>query len=215
MPRTGIGIVLWHRDELLTQIVSFLETPLVSRAYGSLKVENQMVSAERVLGYCRVPQEASLESEPGRKPKDDWPAKGAIEVRTTALCWRRRQQTAPLVLRLVVCPFFAVWLTPPSSAKKPLQSPKLDSPVSLDRPSSVRRLLCPQVRDMSMRYREDLPPVLKDLTLSIKGGSRVGVVGRTGAGKSSLIAALFRLVEYDKERCVQHVRKAGYRLFCQ
>ena len=55
---------------------------------------------------------------------------------------------------------------------------------------------------MSMRYREDLPPVLKDLTLSIKGGSRVGVVGRTGAGKSSLIAALFRLVEYDRERCV-------------
>lgn len=40
-----------------------------------------MVSAERVLGYCRVEQEASLESEPGRKPKDDWPAKGTIEVR--------------------------------------------------------------------------------------------------------------------------------------
>lgn len=53
---------------------------------------------------------------------------------------------------------------------------------------------------MSMRYRHDLPPVLKDLTLSIKGGSRVGVVGRTGAGKSSLIAALFRLVEYDTGR---------------
>ena len=51
-----------------------------------------------------------------------------------------------------------------------------------------------------MRYRDDLPPVLKGLTLSIKGGSRVGVVGRTGAGKSSLISALFRLVEYDRDR---------------
>ncbi|CAN0399355.1 unnamed protein product, partial [Pylaiella littoralis] len=85
----------------------------------SAEVENQMVSAERVLGYCRVPQEANLVSETGRKPEDDWPAKGNIEI-----------------------------------------------------------------RDMWMRYREDLPPVLKSLTLSIKGGSRVGVVGRTGAGKS-------------------------------
>lgn len=44
------------------------------------QVENQMVSAERVLGYCKVSQEANLESEPGCKPEDDWPANGAIEV---------------------------------------------------------------------------------------------------------------------------------------
>ncbi|CAN0529193.1 unnamed protein product, partial [Scytosiphon promiscuus] len=56
-----------------------------------------------------------------------------------------------------------------------------------------------QIRDLFLRYREDLSPVLKGLNLSILGGSRVGVVGRTGAGKSSLIAALFRLVEYDSD----------------
>lgn len=50
----------------------------VSRRYA--QVENQMVSVERVLGYCRVPQEASLESEPACKPADGWPAKGDIEV---------------------------------------------------------------------------------------------------------------------------------------
>lgn len=45
-----------------------------------LQVENQMVSAERVLAYCKVDQEASLESKPEDKPADDWPAKGNIEV---------------------------------------------------------------------------------------------------------------------------------------
>jgi ABC-type multidrug transport system fused ATPase/permease subunit len=45
-----------------------------------------------------------------------------------------------------------------------------------------------------MRYREDLGAVLNGVSLRIGGGEKVGVCGRTGAGKSSLIAALFRLV---------------------
>jgi len=38
--------------------------------------------------------------------------------------------------------------------------------------------------NVSMRYREGLPLVLKCMNLTIPGGSSVGVVGRTGAGKS-------------------------------
>ncbi len=38
-------------------------------------------------------------------------------------------------------------------------------------------------------------PVLKTVSFQVTGGSKVGVVGRTGAGKSSLVAALFRLTE--------------------
>ncbi|CAM9747840.1 unnamed protein product, partial [Sphacelaria rigidula] len=60
-----------------------------------------------------------------------------------------------------------------------------------------------QIRDLVLRYRKDLPLVLKGLNFSITGGSRVGVVGRTGAGKSSLVAALFRLVEYDTNRGIE------------
>lgn len=46
-----------------------------------------------------------------------------------------------------------------------------------------------------VRYRPNTPLVLKGITLSISGGEKVGVVGRTGSGKSTLIQVFFRLVE--------------------
>jgi len=48
---------------------------------------------------------------------------------------------------------------------------------------------------VKMRYRDGLPLVLKGLTLHIKAGERIGIVGRTGAGKSSIMSAIFRLSE--------------------
>ncbi|KUI70297.1 ATP-dependent bile acid permease [Cytospora mali] len=52
-----------------------------------------------------------------------------------------------------------------------------------------------EVDDLVVSYAPDLPPVLKGLTFSVKTNERVGVIGRTGAGKSSLTLALFRFLE--------------------
>jgi len=48
-----------------------------------------------------------------------------------------------------------------------------------------------------MRYRTDLDPVLKGMTFRIPGGTSLGIVGRTGAGKTSSLEALFRTRELD------------------
>ncbi|KAF7716379.1 ABC transporter [Penicillium ucsense] len=55
-----------------------------------------------------------------------------------------------------------------------------------------------QFQGYSTRYRPDLDPVLKEVSFSVKAGEKVGIVGRTGAGKSSLALALFRGLEAEQ-----------------
>lgn len=51
-----------------------------------------------------------------------------------------------------------------------------------------------------LRYRPGLPTVLNNLTFDIPAGAKVGIVGRTGAGKSSIVVSLLRLVELESGR---------------
>jgi len=49
-------------------------------------------------------------------------------------------------------------------------------------------------KNYSMTYRGDLPDVISDISLTIKAGEKVGVCGRTGAGKSSLLMVNFSCI---------------------
>nr|XP_043620654.1 ABC transporter C family member 2-like [Erigeron canadensis] len=56
--------------------------------------------------------------------------------------------------------------------------------------------------DVVLRYRPELPPVLHGLNFFIPPSDKVGIVGRTGAGKSSMLNALFRIVELERGRII-------------
>ena len=49
--------------------------------------------------------------------------------------------------------------------------------------------------DLSVRYRKDLPDVLKEINCRIAAGEKIGIVGRTGAGKTTIINTLLGTTE--------------------
>jgi ABC-type multidrug transport system fused ATPase/permease subunit len=51
------------------------------------------------------------------------------------------------------------------------------------------------IEGLTVRYADHLPLVLQDVTFSVPGGSTVGVIGRTGSGKSTLFQSMFRFLE--------------------
>ncbi|CAD6209508.1 unnamed protein product [Miscanthus lutarioriparius] len=93
------------------------------------KLENRIISVERIYQYCKLPSEAPLIIE-NCCPPSSWPHNGSIEL-----------------------------------------------------------------IDLKVRYKDDLPLVLHGVSCMFPGGKKIGIVGRTGSGKSTLIQALFRLIE--------------------
>eukprot|EP00253_Pinus_taeda_P028746 PITA_28746 len=52
-----------------------------------------------------------------------------------------------------------------------------------------------ELQDLKIRYRANNPLVLRGITCTFEGGQKIGIVGRTGSGKTTLISATFRLAE--------------------
>jgi ATP-binding cassette subfamily C protein CydD len=73
----------------------------------------------------------------------------------------------------------------------------LDIPVPTSKPAAIIRSAAGiiEFQDVSLRYEENGPYALRDLSLTIQSGERIALTGPSGAGKSSLLALLLRFIE--------------------
>eukprot|EP00968_Pinguiococcus_pyrenoidosus_P026431 scaffold7085_cov329-Pinguiococcus_pyrenoidosus.AAC.6 len=145
----------------------------------SALVETFMTSTERLLYYSTsIPQEAVEVYDPNEKEKrsDD-----AVVARYESRVQRMKREGLEV-------------------------DEKSDGRPERDVEEGTGKVLVPaswpasgdlRIRDLKVRYREDLPTVLKSISLHIPAGAKVGVVGRTGSGKSSLLLSLARLNEIE------------------
>ncbi|KAJ0161630.1 Metal resistance protein YCF1 [Colletotrichum tanaceti] len=109
----------------------------------------------------------------------------ALQI-TTSLNWIVRQ-TVEVETNIVSVERVLEYARLPSEAPEIVKSNR--PPVAWPSKGSL------EFKNYSTRYREGLDNVLKNINLDIKSHEKIGVVGRTGAGKSSLTLALFRIIE--------------------
>lgn len=57
---------------------------------------------------------------------------------------------------------------------------------------------CLEFRNVALTYRDGLPNALDGVSLMVRPGEKIGIVGRTGSGKSTIFLALFRMVELSQ-----------------
>ena len=146
--------------------------PLTSLLGGALtagaEAEQELVSVERLREYCE------LEPQPQRLPPH--PARVAVGGAGEAGAASSSRGPPP---------------PPPNANKRSQRSPPLPPPP----PASWPERGGVAFEDVWLRYVPRGPWALAGLTLSVPAGTSLGVAGRTGAGKSTLIAALLRLAE--------------------
>ncbi|RXK39909.1 hypothetical protein M231_02843 [Tremella mesenterica] len=78
-----------------------------------------------------------------------------------------------------------------------IQMPEQETSEGISPPPSWPQKGRIKVQNLSMKYAQDLPDVLHDISFDIEPGERVGLVGSTGSGKSTLATTLFRTTPYS------------------
>jgi ABC-type multidrug transport system fused ATPase/permease subunit len=101
---------------------------------------------------------------------------------------------------------------PPEDAPPPCSEPKASERATLTAGTSSSVLITAasggaaeewpkdgtlRLKDVTLRYAPELPPVLNGVTLDVASGERLGLCGRTGAGKSSLLLAILRMADVE------------------
>ena len=76
--------------------------------------------------------------------------------------------------------------------EKPLDNPK---PKEENWPKNGKIV----AKNISVRYRPHLPLVINGVSFTIESGEKVGIVGRTGSGKSTILLALMRILEMEEQ----------------
>lgn len=141
----------------------------------SAEVENQMTSVERIRAYGSLP------------PEDGYRAT-IHDMKQTPMT--NKESTVEKYNLLTNSPLHDSDIENQLQLTVPVTHntiPATKSPASHGRVGHV------VIKSLTVTYRSDLPPVLKDLTIDIPAGYKVGICGRTGSGKSSLLQALLRL----------------------
>lgn len=90
------------------------------------------------------------------------------------------------------------------SKLEPEKQPEIASDVKKDWPQEGKI----QFKQVVYRYAAELEPVLRGLSFSINPKEKIGIVGRTGAGKSSLIGSIFRLAVVEGDIIIDDVNTA-------
>lgn len=94
------------------------------------------------------------------------------------------------------------------SQLEPEKQPEIPEKVSADWPSKGKI----EFKDVFYQYSDESEPVLRGLSFSVQPGEKVSVVGRTGAGKSSLIGSIFRLAIVDGKILIDDMDTASINL---
>ena len=138
----------------------------------SAEVENHMTSVERLLSFARLPAEHGYKYDYSLFQKEQMSDLQVERLKYSRNCFRK-DNLSKQTLRY-------------NLSEKTLNrsSNFLDE---LNMEGSI------EIINLTVKYRADLDPVLKRVSLSIPGGRKVGVCGRTGSGKSSLLLSILRM----------------------